>query len=153
MVTLGTAASIISDSGLLTLDVASGNAITAGALALTLGGAGDIAVSDAISSSGTFTKIGAGTLNIGTTTTATGTTTIEGGVLNVTGQIDGNITVNNAGSILRISSGTDALSGDLDVTLNADTIFQYNSSAETMGALAGWSYFWWHRSRHCGAHF
>ncbi|NDE48406.1 MAG: filamentous hemagglutinin, partial [Actinobacteria bacterium] len=55
---------INSDSGTLTLDVASGNAI-AGTFNLTLGGAGNITVSDPIATStGTLTKDGNGTLTL-----------------------------------------------------------------------------------------
>lgn len=138
-ITLAGAASIISDSGLLTLDPSSGNAITAGTNALTMGGAGNITVNDAISSTGTFTKVGAGTLTINNATTPSGATAVNGGVLNLggSGQIDGNTTVNNAGTILRISGGTDAISGNVDITLNAGTFFEYNSNTETIGALAG----------------
>ncbi|NCX36599.1 MAG: hypothetical protein EBX19_08375 [Actinobacteria bacterium] len=70
------ASRINADSGTtLTLDVASGNAIT-GTYNLTLGGAGNITVADPIATStGTLTKDGAGTLTLSGTNTYTGITT------------------------------------------------------------------------------
>src|SRR5262249_53294512 len=61
-ISLGSATRINSDSGTLTIDVASGSAIT-GTFNLTLGGAGDITIADPIATStGTVTYDGSGTL-------------------------------------------------------------------------------------------
>ncbi len=72
LITQASASRINSDSGTLTLDVASGNAIT-GTYNLTFGGAGNITVADPIATStGTLTKDGAGTLTLSATNTYTG---------------------------------------------------------------------------------
>lgn len=84
LITLGAISRINSDSGTLTLDVASGNAIT-GTFALTFGGAGNIAVNDIIATTtGTVTKDGAGTLTLAAANTYSGTTTLSAGTLRAT---------------------------------------------------------------------
>ena len=83
-ITLTGAATIQSDSGTLTLDVATGNAITATAQNVTFTGAGNISVADAIATtSGSVTKTGTGTLILSGANTYTGGTAINGGVLQV----------------------------------------------------------------------
>ncbi|NBQ12962.1 MAG: hypothetical protein EBU29_13185 [Gammaproteobacteria bacterium] len=75
---------INSDSGTLTLNVASGAAIT-GTFNLTFGGAGNITVSDAITTgTGTLTKDGTGTLTLAGNNTYTGATTISTGIVAIT---------------------------------------------------------------------
>ncbi|MFM8983255.1 MAG: autotransporter-associated beta strand repeat-containing protein, partial [Spartobacteria bacterium] len=72
-ITLAADTRINSDSGNLTLDVASGSAIT-GTYNLSFGGVGNITVADAIATStGTLTKEGQGTLTLSGANTYTGT--------------------------------------------------------------------------------
>lgn len=79
-ITLGSSSLITSDSGTLTLDVASGNAITGANYNLTFGGAGNVTVADAIATgSGSVTKEGAGTLTLNAANTYTGATIIRSG--------------------------------------------------------------------------
>jgi autotransporter-associated beta strand protein len=106
LVTLGSAARINSDSGTLTLDVASGNAIAGDNMNLTLGGAGNITVADPIATgTGTLTKDGAGTLTLSGANTYSGGTVINGGSLSAAadtnlGAAGGGITVNASASFL-----------------------------------------------------
>ena len=84
-ITLGSAARINSDSGTLTIDVASGNAIT-GSQNLTIGGNGNVTLADPIATStGTLTKDGTGTLTLSAANTYTGTTTVSAGTLVING--------------------------------------------------------------------
>jgi autotransporter-associated beta strand protein len=100
-ITLGATSRINSDSGILTLDVSSGNAIT-GTFNLTLGGAGDITVNDPIATStGTLTKDGAGTLTLTAANTFSGGITLGAGTL----QVNNNSSVFGTG-VLTISGGT-----------------------------------------------
>lgn len=86
-VTLAGATRISSDAGLLTLDVASGSAIT-GTQNLTFAGAGNITVADPIATgTGTLTKTGTGTLTLTAANTYSGTTTIGTNAANV-GTVD-----------------------------------------------------------------
>ena len=88
-ITLASATRINSDSGTLTLDVSSGNAI-AGSQDLTLGGAGDITINDPIATgTGTLTKDGSGTLTLSNTNTYTGATEVKAGTLVVNGNQSG----------------------------------------------------------------
>ena len=88
--TINSATRINSDSGLLTLDVASGNAITGSNDNLTFGGAGDITVADAIATgSGTLTKDGNGKLTLSGANTYTGATSVTVGKLVVDGSLGG----------------------------------------------------------------
>jgi filamentous hemagglutinin family protein len=93
---------INSDAGELTIDVASGNAITASNRSLTLGGAASIKIADPISiGTGTLTKDGSGTTTLQSNNTFTGTTTISDGVLQLgvggsTGSVASSSIINNA---------------------------------------------------------
>ncbi|MFM2198979.1 MAG: hypothetical protein RLZZ505_2411 [Verrucomicrobiota bacterium] len=81
-ITLNAATRINSDLNKLTLDVASGNAITSTNLDVTFGGAGDIEVKDAIAlGTGKLTKDGAGTLTLSANSTYTGDTLVNNGTL------------------------------------------------------------------------
>ena len=83
-ITLTADTRINSDSGTLTLNVASGAAIT-GTFNLTFGGAGNITVSDAITTgTGTLTKDGTGTLTLAGNNSYTGTTSITNGIVAIT---------------------------------------------------------------------
>ena len=80
-ITLGSASRINSDTGTLTIDVASGNAI-GGSYALTIGGAGNVTVNDAIAIGGAnLAKDGAGVLTLGAVNSYTGETQINQGTL------------------------------------------------------------------------
>ncbi|MFN0078893.1 MAG: autotransporter-associated beta strand repeat-containing protein [Prosthecobacter sp.] len=100
LITLGSDVRINSDSGTLTLDVASGDAVT-GAFNLTIGGAGNVTVADAIATgAGTLTKDGAGTLVLSGVNSYTGTTTLTGtGKLYVNGSL-------NVASAVSVGGGT-----------------------------------------------
>ncbi len=110
LITLAGASRINSDSGTLTLDVTSGNAIT-GTHNLTIGGAGNVTINDNVNiTTGTLTKDGAGVLTLAGTQTYTGATTVTNGTLVVNGSIAGStVSVGNAttedGSVL-MGTGT-----------------------------------------------
>ncbi len=78
-ITLSSASSIVSDSGLLTLGGTIGN----GGAALDFGGAGNITSSAAISGAGNLNKSGAGTITLSGVNNYTGKTTISGGAISV----------------------------------------------------------------------
>ena len=84
-ITLATNATIGAASGTsLTIDVSSGNAITAANFNLTFDGAGTNRVLDAISlGSGGLTKIGSGTTILEASNNFTGATAVTAGVLNL----------------------------------------------------------------------
>ncbi|MGG9972180.1 autotransporter-associated beta strand repeat-containing protein [Ferruginibacter sp. SUN002] len=103
-ITLSTnAVRINSDAGTLTLNAS--NAITATAINLTVGGAGNTDISGTITTtSGTLTKDGNGTLTVSGTNTYTGATVVSAGVLNVrnaqgTGTTAGGVTVSSGASL------------------------------------------------------
>ncbi|MFM1769763.1 MAG: hypothetical protein RJA22_2292 [Verrucomicrobiota bacterium] len=125
--TLGGAARINADAGTLTL---SGGLNGAG-YALTLGGAGSLAVSNtALSGTGTsVTKDGAGTLTLGVNSTFTGPMNLNGGttVFSALAQLGAGTAVNLDGGTLVFGSGVDlsartvtfnAGGGTLDVGAN-----------------------------------
>jgi autotransporter-associated beta strand protein len=81
-ITLAGDTRIQSDAGALSLNVATGNAISGTDRNLTLGGAGDITAHDPIATgSGTLTKDGGGTLSLLAANTYTGATTVSAGTL------------------------------------------------------------------------
>lgn len=88
-ITLAGASRINSDSGTLTIDVASGNAINGVNTDLTIGGAGSVVLADAISlGAATLTKDGAGSLVTGSDAALGGSTVVvnlNGGKLTSTG--------------------------------------------------------------------
>lgn len=109
-ITINSTTRINSDSGTLTLDVASGNAITGSNDNLQFGGAGNVTINDVIATgTGTLSKDGTGTLTLNAANTYTGTTTVSAGVLNVQnatglGTIAGGTTVSN-GATLQLQGG------------------------------------------------
>lgn len=116
-ITLGLAARINAETGVNSIDVASGSAIS-GAFALTVGGAGNLTIADPIATgAGTLTKDQAGTLTLSAANTYTGATIISGGVLQL----------GAAGVIADVSS----------VTLGGGTIMTGAAAgfSETVGAL------------------
>lgn len=109
---------INSDSGTLTLDVASGNAITGSNDDLQFGGAGNVTINDVIATSGgTLTKDGLGTLILNAANTYTGLSTVSAGILNIRnatglGTIAGGTTVSSGATLQlqnNITIGNEAL--------------------------------------------
>lgn len=101
-ITINSTTRINSDSGTLTLDVTSGNAITGSNDNLQFGGAGNLTINDVIATgTGTVTKDGLGTLILNAANTYTGLTTVSAGVLNI----------RNATSLGTIAGGTTVSSG------------------------------------------
>ena len=118
--TLFSATRINSDSGTLTLDRASGNAIT-GTFNLTLGGAGNITVADPIATgTGTLTKDGTGTVTLSATNSYTGATNISAGmlVLGASNALPDVSAVTIGSGTLNVATFTDTL-GTLDVSAAA----------------------------------
>ncbi|MCX7417867.1 MAG: autotransporter-associated beta strand repeat-containing protein [Planctomycetia bacterium] len=117
VITLGSATRINSDSGTLTLDVASGNAIAATNQNVTFGGAGNITVADAIATgSGSLTKDGNGTLTLNTAQSSfSGGTIVNGGTLSL-GRTGGTLATN---STLTVNTGA-------TVSTTADNVFGYS---------------------------
>lgn len=131
-ITINSTTRINSDSGTLTLDVASGNAITGSNDNLQIGGAGNVTINDVIATgNGTLTKDGLGTLILNAANTYTGLTTVSAGVLNIrnatglgttangttvssgaTLQLQNNITIGNEALTLR-GSGASGQNGAL----------------------------------------
>ena len=132
-ITINSATRINSDLGLLTLDVASGNAITGSNDNLSFGGDGNITVADVIATgTGTLTKDGAGTLTLSGLNTYTGLTTVSNGTLayGVTDALkSGAVTVN--GGTLDIKNFSDTVGA---VTMSSGSI------TGTTGVLTGTSY-------------
>ena len=135
LITLGSASRINSDSGTLTLDVSSGNAIT-GAHNLTFGGAGSVEVKDPIATStGTLTKDGTGTLTLTGNNTYSGETLLNNGTIlvgNAGAFGTGTMTIN-----YDTGSGTRSLasSSASDFTLNNNFNLYFNSF--TLGQTSG----------------
>ena len=117
-ITINSTTRINSDSGTLTLDVASGNAITGSNDNLEFGGTGNLTINDVIATgSGTVTKDGLGTLILNAANTYTGLTTVSAGVLNIRhntglGTIAGGATVSSGATLQlqnNITIGNEAL--------------------------------------------
>lgn len=114
-ITINSTTRINSDSGLLTLDVASGNAITGSNDSLQFGGAGDITIADAISSgTGTLTKDGNGKLTFSAGNTYSGATSVSAGTLfanNASGSATGTGAVSVASGAIFGGAGTSTPGG------------------------------------------
>ena len=121
-ITLAADTRINSDSGTLTLDVASGNAIV-GAFNLIFGGAGNITVADPIATlTGTVTKDGAGTLSLNATNTFSSGVILNGGILAISG----------GGSLGNATASADAASSpQIDFTGNSTLQIGGNSLFNT----------------------
>jgi autotransporter-associated beta strand protein len=136
LVTAASGASILSNSGLLTLDVASGNAIN-GAGSLIIGGSGDIRIADPTASTiNSMTKIGAGTVTFAGDPNQTGSFFIDEGVvvLNHNGSTDANFFVNSGGTLRLV--GDNRLGDNYDVTVNGTGTFDMRGN-DTIRALLG----------------
>jgi autotransporter-associated beta strand protein len=120
LITINSTTRINSDSGTLTLDVASGNAITGSNDDLQFGGAGNITINDVIATgTGTLTKDGTGILFLNAANTYTGATTVSAGILNVQnatglGTIAAGTTVSN-GATLQLQGGITIGSESLNI--------------------------------------
>ncbi len=140
-ITLGAATRINSDADLLTL-----SNITGTNRALTVGGAGNTAITGAITTgTGTLTKDGAGTLTLTGADTYTGATTVSAGILNIQnatalGTAAGGASV-TSGATLQLQSTTGITVGAEALTLNgvgtsnATGALENVSGANTYGGL------------------
>jgi autotransporter-associated beta strand protein len=130
LITLAGASRINSDSGTLTLDVASGNAIT-GTQNLTLGGAGNITVADPIATStGTLTYSGTGTAILAGNNTYTGLTTVSAGTLTLSGSNIGTGGTTLTAGTLNVNHAH-ALGNSGTITLTSGTINNTSGAAIT----------------------
>jgi autotransporter-associated beta strand protein len=119
LITLGSHSRINSDAGTLTLDPASGNAIT-GTFNLTLGGDGNGAVNDPIATgTGTLTKDGSGTWTLSGANTYSGKTTISAGTLSIN-------------SILNVGAGNNSAVGAPTSTDNGIIAIGSSTTAGTL---------------------
>lgn len=120
-ITINSTTRINSDAGTLTLDVASGDAITGSNDNLQFGGAGNLTINDVIATgSGTLTKDGTGILILNAANTYTGATTVSAGVLNIQnatglGTTAGGTTVSN-GATLQLQGNITVGSETLNIT-------------------------------------
>jgi autotransporter-associated beta strand protein len=127
---------------------------------LTLGGAGNITISEVIqdnATSGGIIKTDAGTLTLSGANTYTGTTTVSngtllvngslasgsavtvaGGTLGGTGTIGGSVTVNSGGSFAPGTNGIGTLTVGSGLTLNASAISQFTvGTSSTRATVTG----------------
>lgn len=154
-ITLGSNSRINADAGTLTLDVASGNAIT-GTFGVTFGGVGNIVVNDNVNvSSAAITKDGAGSLTIAGSQNATGGITVSGGTLvyNASNSGSGAVTVASGGKLggsgtlgaVTIQSGGTISPGNSpgnlsvsSLTLNGGGFYDWELTDATGAAGTGW---------------
>jgi autotransporter-associated beta strand protein len=147
LVTLTAATRINSDAGTLTLDVASGSAVT-GTQNLTTGGAGNVTVADDVAiSTGTLTKDGAGVLTLSGVNTYTGATTVTNGTLVVNGSIAGSaVSVGNAttdnGSVLMGSGSVGATTINNNGRISPGNSVGTLSVSNTLTFANGGDYLW-----------
>ncbi|NHQ61257.1 filamentous hemagglutinin N-terminal domain-containing protein, partial [Chlorobium sp. BLA1] len=107
-ITLAGNTQISSDSGTLTLDVASGNGITGTNRTLTVGaGSGNVTIADPIvTGTGAVTKTGTGTLTLSGANTYTGATNVSAGTLRLGAAGSGaNTPLGTTGAATTVSSG------------------------------------------------
>ena len=137
LITLAANSEIQVDSGsTLTMDVASGNAIT-GTYNLTIDSVGNSLVADPIATStGTLTKTGAGTLTLSGANTYSGSTTINAGTISIDddsglGTAPGSATAGH----LTINGGT--LQSTADFTLDSNRGVALGSSHGTFNVNSG----------------
>ncbi len=106
-VTQTAASRIQSDSGTLTIDVASGDAV-AGAFALTVTGSGNVNFADRVGTGAGFTKNGTGTVTFAGAGNSLGTTTVNGGRLVLLGSVTGgSVTIGSSATL----AGTGSVGG------------------------------------------
>ena len=137
-VTLGSASTIASDSGTLTV----GSTIANGGFTSTFGGAGDVTASGVISGTGGLTKSGAGTLTLSAAETFTGALNVSAGtlLLGAANRIADTVNVTMSGGKLS-SGGFNETVGTL--TLTADSVIDFGSGASVIhfasSAAASWT--------------
>jgi fibronectin-binding autotransporter adhesin len=142
LITLSGSSEIASDAGTLTLDVASGNAIT-GTYNLTFSGAGNTTVADPIAtSSATLIKEGAGTLTLSATNTYAGTTTVNGGILSFSAFGSNGFAGSNGNGTLVLGGGTLQYTGSTastvqNITLTASTSSSVDIASGTTLTMTG----------------
>ncbi|MBL9089899.1 MAG: autotransporter-associated beta strand repeat-containing protein, partial [Planctomycetaceae bacterium] len=137
-VTLTADSTITSDLGVLTLDVASGNAI-GGTFNLTFNGAGSITVADPIATStGTLTKNGTGLLILSGANTYTGTTTVTDGIMRLA-------------NATALSGGIAAAGGTSGLTINGGGIVELGANDFSRGLGTGAANVQWTGSGGFGA--
>jgi len=137
-VTLTADSTITSELGLLTLDVASGNAI-AGTFNLTFNGAGSITVADPIATStGTLTKNGTGLLILSGANTYTGTTTVTDGIVRLA-------------NATALSGGIGAASGLTGLTITGGGVVELGANDFSRGLGTGAANVQWTGSGGFGA--
>jgi len=124
-VTLAAGSRINSDSG--TLTIASGNSMT-GAYGLTVGGAGDVTINDAIATgAGTLTKDGAGTLTLAGANSYSGYTSLGGGTLKLDYTTQDNTKLSDT-TTLTIGKSTVELAGGSHAELVSGTTLNPGAS-------------------------
>ncbi|MDA7780257.1 autotransporter-associated beta strand repeat-containing protein, partial [Candidatus Pelagibacter sp.] len=131
------------DGTTLTINVASGNAIV-GVHTLTLGGEGNIIISDSVGDSNglALKKLEAGTVTLSAANTYTGTTTVEAGTLKLTGTLSNSTAVTVTGGTYDVDA-TDTVAsiagsgGTIDITGAALTAGGSNASTSFSGVLSG----------------
>jgi autotransporter-associated beta strand protein len=124
---------IVSDAGVLTVNVASGTAVS-GAFALTVAGAGDVYFASRVSTGAGFTKNGAGTVTFAGTGNNLGTTTVNGGRLVVLGNLAG------SGGLTVGAAGTLAGTGGIGVAATINGQHALGSAPGTQTFSAGLAY-------------
>ena len=142
LITLSGSSYIASDAGLLTLNVASGSAIT-GTYNLNFSGAGNTTVADPIStSSAILTKDGTGTLTLSATNTYAGTTTVNEGTLSFAAFGSNGFAGSNGNGTLVLGGGTLQYTGSTastvqNITLTSGTASSIDVASGTTLTMSG----------------
>lgn len=143
-ITLGSGSRINSDAGTLTIDVASGNAIT-GSQNLTVGGAGNVTINDNVNIGGSnLIKDGSGILTLGAVNNYTGETQINQGTLTLgaSGGVSSSSTIfignggggfGSANATLALSNTGSAVASPIVVNVSAGSGTRTLSAANTSG--------------------
>jgi fibronectin-binding autotransporter adhesin len=132
--TLGSASTIYSDVGTLTLT----GGIVTGGFTTTFGGAGNISQSGVISGTGALVKNGSGTVTLTGTNTFTGSTTVSAGTLTAAGSSGSalgstsSITVNSGGTLTL--GANDQINNTAPITLAGGTFAKGNFSEGGAGS-------------------
>jgi autotransporter-associated beta strand protein len=143
-ITLGADARIFGNSGnLLTVDVASGDAVDLSSFTLNIDGAGNNRINDAIAGTGGILKTGAGTTTLAASNGYTGATTLNAGRITLSGAGrlgSGAITISNAssGTLELAVTGTNIMANDISgvgaiVSSSGET--RFTGAVTTTGGL------------------
>lgn len=143
------ASRIISEAGTLTIDPASGNAVT-GAFALTVGGAGNVLFNDPLATASGFTKTGSGRVTFAGTGNSLGAVAVSAGTLALIGNLTGGTVSVSAGATLTgqgTVAGATTISGNHapgsgigsqsfsnGLTYNTGSLLQWELSGNTTAA-------------------